>query len=113
MSLRRLSVVKTQSLRKLRVAVTLNESGRASASAILRVPATKTAGAVAFKLRSPRVRLAAGRTATLRLRRPARRVRGARRALAASGPRAAQIEVRLSDNAGNVRVVKRKVHVRP
>ena len=112
-SLRRLSVVKTQSLRKLRVAVTLNESGRASASAILRVPATKTAGAVAFKLRSPRVRLAAGRTATLRLRRPARRVRGARRALAASGPRAAQIEVRLSDNAGNVRVVKRKVHVRP
>jgi subtilisin family serine protease len=111
-SLRRLRVLKTQSLRKLRVAVTLNESGRASASAILRVPARKADGAVAFQLRSARVRLVPGRAATLRLRRPARRVREARQALAAVGTRTAQIEVRLSDNAGNVRVVKRKVHVR-
>jgi hypothetical protein len=59
------------------------------------------------------VRVAAGRTVTLRLRRPARRVRVLRRALAAAGPRTARIAIRLSDSAGNVRVVRRQVRVRP
>ncbi len=112
-SLRRLRVARTQSLRKLRVTVALNEAGGASAQATLRVPASNVKGSVSFRLRSARAKLAAGRTVTLRLRRPARRVRDLGRALAARGTRTARVTVRLTDKPGNVLLKRRQVHVRP
>jgi subtilisin len=105
-ALRRLSAARSQSLARLRVTVLLDEAGSASATATVR------SGRHVYRLRSSTKRLKGGRAASLRLSRPASRLRKLRRAMAAGTTGAAAITVRLRDAAGNALVKHRRVRLR-